>query len=105
MIYAIVATGGKQHKVSPGQMIDVEKLPGEEGTAFEFDEVLFVANGDSIAVGQPSVQGAKVKATIVRQARKPKVIVFKYHNKTRYRRKLGHRQPYTRLSIDEIVLN
>ena len=104
-IYAIVATGGKQHKVSPGQVIDVEQIPGDEGSSVELDNVLFVSDGDNITVGQPAVDGAKVKATIVRQDRKRKVIVFKYKNKIRYRRKRGHRQPYTRLSIDQIELN
>ena len=104
-IYAIVATGGKQHKVSPGQVIDVEQIPGDEGSSVELDNVLFVSDGDNITVGQPAVDGAKVKATIVRQDRKRKIIVFKYKNKIRYRRKRGHRQPYTRLSIDQIELN
>ena len=104
-IYAIVATGGKQLKVSPGQTVDVEKIPGEEGTTIELDNVLFVADGENFTVGQPTVDGAMIKATIIDQARKRKVLVFKYKNKTRYRRKIGHRQDYTRLTIDEIVLN
>ena len=104
-IYAIVSTGGKQSIVSPGQTVDVEQIPGEEGSAVELDQVLLVADEDRILVGQPAVQGAKVKATIVRQARKPKVIVFKYKNKTRYMRKRGHRQPCTRLTIDQITMN
>jgi len=104
-IYAIVATGGKQHKVSPGQVIDVEQIPGDEGSSVELDNVLFVSDGDNITVGQPAVDGAKIKATIVRQDRKRKIIVFKYKNKIRYRRKRGHRQHYTRLSIDQIELN
>ncbi len=104
-MYAIVATGGKQFKVSPGQMVDVEKIPGDEGTAIEMDSVLFVADGENITVGQPIVDGAKIKATIMGQGRQKKVIVFKYKNKIRYRRKRGHRQHYTKLLIDEIVLN
>ncbi len=104
-IYAIVATGGKQHKVSPGQKIDIEQIAGDEGSSVELDNVLFVSDGDTITVGQPAIEGAKVKATIVLQDRKRKVIIFKYKNKIRYRRKRGHRQHYTRLSIDQIELN
>jgi large subunit ribosomal protein L21 len=105
IIYAIVATGGKQHKVSPGQVIDVEQIPGDEGTNVELDNVLLVADGDSFTIGQPAIEGAKIKATIVSQAKQRKVIIFKYKNKIRYRRKKGHRQPYTRLAIDQIELN
>ena len=104
-IFAIVATGGKQHKVSPGQIIEVEKIPGDEGSTVELDEVLFVADDDNFNVGQPTLDGAKVKATIVEQGRQKKIIVFKYKNKIRYRRKRGHRQNFTKLMIDEIVLN
>lgn len=85
--------------------MDIERIAGEEGSVIELDQVLLVADGDRVLVGQPAVAGAKVKATIVRQAKKPKVIVFKYKNKVRYMRKRGHRQPYTRLSIDQIVAN
>lgn len=104
-IYAIVATGGKQYKVSLGQLTDVERIGGEEGTSVELDNVLLVADGDQITVGQPAIAGAKVKATIKQQSKKPKVIIFKYKNKTRYSRKRGHRQPFTRLSIDAITVN
>ena len=104
-IYAIVATGGKQLKVSPGQTVDVEKIEGEEGATIELDNVLFVADGENFTVGTPTVDGARIKATIVDQAKTRKVLVFKYKNKIRYRRKIGHRQNYTRLAIDEIVLN
>lgn len=83
----------------------MEQIPGEEGTAVELDRVLFLADGDDVAVGQPAIEGARIRATILQQGRKRKVIVFKYKNKTRYRRKRGHRQPYTRLAIDEIVRN
>jgi len=86
-------------------VIDVEQIPGDEGSSVELDNVLFISDGDNITVGQPAVDGAKIKATIVRQDRKRKVIVFKYKNKIRYRRKRGHRQPFDRLSIDQIELN
>ena len=104
-IYAIVAAGGKQLKVSPGQTIDIEKIAGEEGSTIDLDQVLFVADGDNYTIGQPTVDGASVKATIVNHGKSRKVLVFKYKNKIRYRRKGGHRQEYTRLTINNITVN
>jgi len=83
----------------------VEKIPGDEGSSIELDNVLFVADGDNFSVGRPNIEGAKVKATILNQGRQRKILVFKYKNKTRYRRKTGHRQQFTRLAIEEIKLN
>lgn len=103
--YAVIATGGKQYRVSPGQVIDVEQIPGDEGLAVELNQVLLIAGREKIIVDQSALDDARVRATIVRQDRHRKVIVFKYKSKVRYRRKRGHRQPYTRLMIDEIVLN
>lgn len=105
IIYAIVETGGKQHRVSPGQVIQVEKIPGDTGDVIELDNVLFIADDEKYTVGQPRLEGAKVKATILEHGKDKKIIVFKYKNKTRYRRKRGHRQHFTRLSIDDIVTN
>lgn len=102
-IYAVVKTGGKQLKVSEGQIIDVERLPEEEGASVELDRVLLISDGERVITGQPVVDGAKVKAKVLEQGRGPKVTVFKYKNKTRYRRKKGHRQPYTRLKVDQII--
>ena len=102
-MYAIIQTGGKQYRVSPGDSIEVEKLPQEVGEKVELSEVLMVTDGASVRVGQPVVEGAKVRATVTRQAEGRKVIIFKYHNKNRYRRRLGHRQHHTRLKIDEII--
>ena len=102
-MYAIIQTGGKQYRVSPGDSIEVEKLPQEVGEKVELSEVLMVTDGASVRVGQPVVEGAKVRATVTRQAEGRKVIIFKYHNKNRYRRRLGHRQHRTRLQIDEII--
>jgi large subunit ribosomal protein L21 len=102
-MYAVIRTGGKQYRVSPGDTIDVEKLPHEVGESLELDEVLLVANGPQAKIGRPTVAGAKVKATVTRQARGRKVIIYKYRASKRYRRKKGHRQHYTRLRIDEIV--
>jgi large subunit ribosomal protein L21 len=102
-MYAVVKTGGKQYRVSPGDSIEVEKLPYEVGQQVELDEVLLVSNGSGTQIGRPLVEGAKVKATVTRQAKGRKVIVFKYRPSKRYRRKRGHRQHYTRLRIEEIV--
>lgn len=102
-MYAVIKTGGKQYRVSPGDSIEVEKLPFEVGEQIELDQVLLVANGSGAKIGQPLVKGAKVKATVLRQAKGRKVIVFKFRASKRYRRKRGHRQYHTRLRIDEIV--
>jgi ribosomal protein L21/ribosomal protein L27 len=102
-VYAVVETGGKQYKVSAGEMVNVEKLPFEVGEQIELDRVLLVADGEEVQVGQPTVEGAKVLATVTNHVKGPKIIVFKYKPKERYRRKKGHRQVYTRLTIDEIV--
>jgi large subunit ribosomal protein L21 len=102
-IYAVVETGGKQYKVSPGDTINVDKLH-VEGDTVELDKVYLVADGPKVTLGKPIVAGAKVVATVVGDGKKDKVIVFKYKPKTRYRRKKGHCQPYTSLAIKEIVL-
>ena len=102
-MYAVIKTGGKQYRVSPGDSIEVEKLPYEVGEQIELDQVLLVANGSKAKIGRPVVDGAKVKATVTRQAKGRKVIIFKYRPSKRYRRKRGHRQHHTRLRIDEIV--
>lgn len=102
-IYAIIETGGKQYKVSPGQTIDVERLDVAEGDTVELDRVLLIAEGDRVTVGKPTIEGAKVIATSHGEGKGKKIIVFKYKPKVRYRRKMGHRQLYTRLTVDEIV--
>lgn len=101
--YAIVQTGGKQYKVSVGQTIDTELLPGEEGSNVELEQVLLVSDGKKVTVGTPTVTGAKVVAEVMGNGKSDKVIIFKYKPKVRYRRMRGHRQPYTRLAIREIV--
>ncbi len=103
-MYAVVETGGKQYRVTVGQTIEVEKLPFAVGERVELDKVLLVADGDEVKVGQPTVKGAKVLATVVEHGKGKKIIVFKYKPKERYRRKKGHRQAYTRLRIEEIVV-
>lgn len=102
-MYAVVKTGGKQYRVSPGDTVDVELLPYEVGQQIELVPVLLVAGGASTKIGQPVVEGAKVRATVTRQARGRKVIIFKFRRGNRYRRKKGHRQHYTRLRIEEII--
>lgn len=101
--YAIVETGGKQYRVSPGQTIEVDRLPAAEGETVELSQVLLVADGDDAIIGTPTVDGAKVVATCLGEKKGDKIIVFKYKAKTRYRRKKGHRQFYTMLRIDNIV--
>ncbi len=102
-IYAIIETGGKQYKVTPGEIIDVERLDVTEGNTVELDKVLLIAEGDKVTVGRPTVDGAKVIATSQGESKGKKVIVFKYKPKVRYQKKTGHRQLHTRLVIDKIV--
>lgn len=101
--YAIVESGGKQYKVSPGQTIEVDRLPVAEGDTVELSRVLLVADGDDAIIGTPTVDGARVTATCLGEKKGNKIIVFKYKAKTRYRRKKGHRQLYTVLHIDSII--
>lgn len=106
MAYAVVQTGGKQYRVEPGATLLVEKLSGagEEGSKVELDQVLLIGGDGETVVGTPTVAGAVVRATVADPDSKgKKLIVFKYKNKIRYRRKLGHRQHYTKLVVDEIV--
>ena len=102
-IYAIIETGGKQYKVTPGQTVDVERLNVAEGDTVELERVLFIADGDKVTIGTPTIDGAKVVATSRGEGKGKKIIVLKYKPKVRYRKKTGHRQLYTRLTIDKIV--
>ena len=101
-MYAIIATGGKQYKVSEGDVIRVEKLDAEVGAGYEFDQVLAVNDGE-MTIGDPTVAGAVVKATVTANGKGRKVIVYKYKRKSGYHKKNGHRQAYTELKIDSIV--
>ncbi|WP_252254452.1 50S ribosomal protein L21 [Clostridium sp. ZBS12] len=101
-MYAVLATGGKQYRVQEGDVIYVEKLDAEVNSTVELTEVLAVANDEGIKVGAPVVEGAKVTAKVLAQGKQKKVIVFKYKAKKDYRRKNGHRQPYTKLVIEKI---
>ncbi len=97
-MYAVIRTGGKQYRVTEGDRVRVEKLEGEVGSTLVIDDVLMVG-GETVSIGKPVVAGAKVTATITGQDRAKKVIVFKFRRRKNYRRKNGHRQPYTELKI------
>lgn len=101
VMYAIIATGGKQYKVSEGDVIRVEKLGVEAGSAYTFDQVLMVG-GDEVKVGEPLVAGATVEASVLEDGKEKKIIVYKYKRKTGYHKKQGHRQPYTKVKIEKI---
>ncbi len=103
MIYAIVESGGKQYKAVAGRTIEVDRLPLEAGKKIELKDVLLVSDGATFDIGKPTVSGAKVIATVLDQIKAPKIVVFKYKSRQRYRVKTGHRQNYTRLMIEEIV--
>ncbi len=100
-MYAIIATGGKQYKVAEGDIINVEKLGKDAGESVVFDQVL-VVSGDDVKVGNPTVEGASVAATVVGDIKGKKVIVYKYKRKTGYHKKNGHRQAYTKVKIEKI---
>ncbi|HEY4511674.1 MAG TPA: 50S ribosomal protein L21 [Candidatus Paceibacterota bacterium] len=104
MEFAIIETGGKQYKVSKGDTIQIEKLPGEpkEGDKVTFDKVLLVDNGSDTTIGTPFIESAKVEATITEVGRAPKVTVIKYKQKSRYFKKNGHRQPFVKVKIDSL---
>jgi len=100
-MYAIIETGGKQLKIEEGQTLFVEKLHAEPGETVTFDKVLFVG-GDNVKVGQPLVEGAQVTAKIDEHGKGDKIVVFKFKKRKNYRRKQGHRQPYTKITIEKI---
>lgn len=101
-MYAVVETGGKHYRVAVGDTIEVEKLEAEEGDSIQLDRVIMVSGESGVSIGTPVVEGAKVTATVRRQFRGPKLTIFKMKPKKRYRRKTGHRQSLTMLSIDSI---
>ncbi len=105
-MYAVIKTGGKQYRVAQGDKLRVEKLIGDVGTTVTFSDILFVGGlgGDSVTIGTPHVAGAKVEAKIVAQDRDKKIIVFKFRRRKNYRRKNGHRQPFTALEITNVTV-
>ena len=101
-MYAVVNTGGKQYKVKAGDILRVEKIPGDVGSPVTFEKVLMVADGEEVTVGQPVLENTSVKGTIVEQGKAKKIIVFKYKRRKRFRRKQGHRQAFTAVKIESI---
>ena len=102
-MYAVIRTGGKQYRVEAGQRVRVETLPGSAGDTVKLSDVLLLGGENAVTVGTPNVADAHVEAEIVAQGRDRRVYTFKYKNKIRYRRLIGHRQPHTELSIRKIV--
>ena len=101
MTHAIIETGGKQYRVAEGDTIFVEKLDAEDGSSVSFDKVLAIL-GDTVKIGAPTVENAVVSGSVVKSGKAKKIIVYKMHAKKGYRRKQGHRQPYTKVQIDKI---
>ena len=102
-MYAIIKTGGKQYLVHEGDVIRVEKLDVEEGSEVTFDEVLAINDDESLRVGTPILEGSKVEARVIKHGKGKKITVFKYKPKKNYRKKQGHRQPYTQVQISKII--
>ena len=102
-MYAVIKTGGKQYKVAPGEKLKVEQIPADVGASVILDQVLMVGEGDSVRLGQPTVAGAKVTATVVAQGRGEKVKIFKMRRRKHYQKHQGHRQNFTELKIEAIV--
>ena len=101
-MYAVIKTGGKQYRVAEGDVLNVEKLNAEAGSEVVFDEVRTVVNDADVKIGQPVVEGAKVTAKVVEQGKGEKILVFKYKAKSNYRKRQGHRQPFTKVEISKI---
>ena len=104
-MFAVIKSGGRQYKVAVGEKLDVNRLPVEVGEQVRFEEVLLISDAEKTMIGNPLVKDALVLATVTKQGRGPKLIVFKYKSKKRYRHKRGHRQELTFLTIDDIVAN
>ena len=102
-MYAILKTGGKQYKVAEGDVVYIEKLDQEAGDTVKFDQVLAILDGDKATFGTPVVEGAKVDATVVKNGKGKKIRIFKYTPKKGYRKRQGHRQPYTKVEIGKIT--
>lgn len=103
-MYAIIQTGGKQYRVAPGDVLRVERLPGERGDEVVLDQVLLVTDGEDTRIGQPLVENATVRSLIMQQGKAKKILVFKKKRRKNYRRRQGHRQLFTALQIQEILL-
>ena len=104
-VYAVFETGGKQYKVNEGDVIFIERLDASEGDTVKFDKVLVVSDNDGIKVGAPYVEGAAVDAVVVKNGKAPKIYVMTYKPKKNEKKKIGHRQPYTKIQISSIAAN
>ncbi len=102
-MYAVIKTGGKQYRVTPGERLKVEKLGGDVGSAVTLDQVLVVADGDNVTIGSPIIQGASVQAKVLSHGRADKVMIFKFRRRKHYRKTQGHRQSYTEIQIENIA--
>ena len=102
-MYAVIKTGGKQYKVSPGDKIKIEQIPADIGADIQIDQVLAVGSGEQVRIGAPLVGGAAVSATVLAQGRHPKVRIFKMRRRKHYQRTQGHRQNYTEIRVDAIA--
>jgi large subunit ribosomal protein L21 len=102
-VYAVIGSGAHQYKAMVGKELIVERIPYSVGTQVDLEDVYLIVGDDEILVGQPTVEGAKVRVTVIEEFRGPKIRIFKYRPKERYRRRQGHRQNYMRLRVDEIV--
>jgi large subunit ribosomal protein L21 len=103
-MYAVIKTGGKQYRVNPGEEVKIEKLAGEVGDPVDFGHILLAADGENVKVGNPFLEDVKVTGRITRQGKSKKVIVFKYKRRKGYRKKVGHRQPFTQIRIEGISI-
>ena len=101
-MYAVIETGGKQYRVKEGDVLRVEKLPCEPGEVVEFDRVLLLSDGNEVKIGNPTLPGAHVSAQVITQGKSRKILVFKYKPKKNYRKRYGHRQPFTEIQIKKI---
>ena len=104
MTYAVIETGGKQYRVKEGDVIFIERLPAEAEEKVSFDNILAITGDDGAKIGSPYVEGAKVEAAVVKNGKSKKIIVYKMRPKKGYRRKQGHRQPYTKVQIEKITV-
>jgi large subunit ribosomal protein L21 len=102
-MYAVIQTGGKQYRVTPGELVKVEKLQGKKGDPIIFEKVLLTADGETVNIGSPYLSDAKVQGRIARQGRDRKILVFKYKKRKDYRKKNGHRQSFTLVKVDAIA--
>jgi len=103
-MYAVVKTGGKQYRVQEGQTVRIEKIDGEVGQSIQLGDVLMCSDDENVSIGRPTLDNVTVNARIVAQGKSRKIIVFKYKRRKRYRRKQGHRQPFTAITIDSIEM-